>query len=90
MADVFAGHLALLAALEQRPRAAARLAGHAERAFAGLGAVVEAGESISLERAKALAREALGGTDFERLHAEGAALVEADIGAIALATDDTA
>ena len=82
--------LALLAALESRPRAAARLAGIANQANGALGEVREPNEAAAIERATQLARAALGEREFERLHAEGAALHEADIEAIAFATDDAA
>lgn len=81
---------ALLAALESRPRAAARLAGFADKESAGLGEVREPNEAAAIQRATQLARAALGEPEFERLHAQGAALREADIEAIAFATDDAA
>jgi len=80
-------HLALLAALERRPRAAARLAGHsAARHVSGLMAAVS--EARSNARAQRLAREALGDAEFERLMAEGALLCSTDIPALAFATVD--
>ena len=64
----FADYLALLAALAGRLDAAARLAGYADAVNA---------------RAVHLARAALGDAAFDRLHAEGAVLRDADEEALA-------
>ncbi len=82
-------YLSLLAALEGRPRAAARLAGHVETGTAGLLRFSE-NEALAGTRAQQLAREALGDAEFERLKAEGALLRSADIGALAFALTDAA
>ena len=80
-------HLAVLAALERRPRAAARLAGHtAAGHVAGLMTAVN--EARANARAQRLAREALGDAEFDRLLAEGALLRSTDIPALAFAKAD--
>lgn len=85
----FADYLALLAAQEARPRAAARLAGFADAVNATAGQRLR-NEEAAIVRATDLARAALGDAAFVRLHAEGAALGEAEVTAIAFATDDAA
>ncbi len=81
-----AGHLAVLAALEARPRAAARLAGYADAARSARDETREPGQEA--ETAYALARLALGDAEFDRLHAEGRLLRDEQIEAIAFATTD--
>jgi len=83
MQPYFADYLALLAALDGRLEAAARLAGYADAANSGVGER-ESNEAAAHARAVQLARAALGETAFDRLHAEGAVLREADIEALAL------
>jgi len=78
-----AAYLALLAALEGRPRAAARLAGYSEAVYAARDEVREANETRATERALGLAREALGAAEVERLRAAGAALGDAEIAGLA-------
>ncbi|MBB3281256.1 winged helix-turn-helix domain-containing protein [Mitsuaria sp. BK037] len=80
-------YLSLLAALEGRPRAAARLAGHVESGTAGLLRFGE-NEALAGARAQRLAREALGAAEFERLKQDGMLLRNADIGALAFALTD--
>ena len=80
----FADYLALLAALEGRVEAAARLAGYANVGNARVGER-EPNEAAAWARAVQRARAALGDAAFDRLHAEGAALRDADIEAIAFA-----
>jgi predicted ATPase/class 3 adenylate cyclase/DNA-binding winged helix-turn-helix (wHTH) protein len=82
----FADYLALLAALEGRPEAAARLAGYADVGNARVGER-EPNEAAAVARAVQLAHAALGDAAFDRLHAEGAALRDADIEAIAFGED---
>ncbi len=83
-----AGYLALLAALEARPRAAARVLGYAEAIYAAREETRETNEAAALARAQALARAALGDAGFERLHAEGARLRDADIAALGFGEED--
>ena len=83
-------HLALLAALEGRPRAALRLAACAERRCRAQAGVHEAREAAALGRARAVAGAALGGSAAElaRLDAEGAALRDDELAALAFALTD--
>lgn len=81
----WADYLALVAALETRPRAAVRLAGYAAQEDTR-----EANEATAHIRACALARAALSDAEFDRLRADGRLLRDAQIEAIAFATDDTA
>jgi hypothetical protein len=85
----WADQLALLAALEGRPRAAARLAGCADARNAKRGPR-EPTDARAVERARALAHEALGEAVFERLHAEGKAFGDADLERFAFAEEDAA
>jgi predicted ATPase/DNA-binding winged helix-turn-helix (wHTH) protein len=80
-------HLAVLAALERRPRAAARLAGCTAASHA-IGHMTAVNEAQANARAQHIAREALGDAEFERLTAEGALLRNTDIPALAFATVD--
>ena len=84
-----AAYLALLAALEGRPRAAARLLGYAEAIYTARNEAREANEAAAIERARQLGREALGMQAFERLHADGAALPDAEVAALAFAAADS-
>ena len=85
----WADYLALLAALEQRFTAAARLCVYPTAAYA---AAVEsrrqANESAAFDRASRLANTALSITEFERLHAEGHTLRDEAIAAIAFGNAD--
>lgn len=83
-----AAYLALLAALDGRPRAAARLVGFSEGIFAAREEAREANETAATDRARALARSALD-TEFDRLYAEGAALRDAEVAAVAFGGADT-
>ena len=85
----YADYLALLAALEARPRAAARLVGYSDSANAPAGPR-QTNEAAAIERAARLARAVLGDAAFECLRTEGTALGEADITALAFARDDAA
>lgn len=80
-------YLALLAALERRPEAAALLSGYAEAEYAARREARERNESAALDRAAALARTALGDAAWQRLLAQGAALRSADVAALAFARD---
>jgi len=83
-----AGYLALLAALEARPRTAARLLGYAEAIYAAREEARETNEAAAMTRAHTLARAALGDTGFAGLHAEGATLCDTDITALAFGSED--
>jgi predicted ATPase/DNA-binding winged helix-turn-helix (wHTH) protein len=85
-----ASYLALLCALEDRPRAAARLAGYSEAIYAARGEAREQNETDATTRAQALSRRALADhATFTRLHTEGAALRDAEVGTVAFAIYDT-
>jgi len=86
----WATYCAALAALESRPRAAARLAGYADARYATRGEPRETNEAAAHARACALADAALGRAEFERLQDEGRLLGDDQIEAIAFATDDGA
>jgi len=90
MQPYWADHLALLAVLEGRPRAAARLAGYADAAHAAREDRREPNEAAAHARACTLALAALGDAALERLHAEGRLLVEEQIEAIAFGAEDAA
>ena len=81
-------YLALLAALEARPRTAARLLGYAEATYAAREEARETNEAAAMQRAHALARAALVDVDFKRLLAEGAVLRDADITSLAFGSAD--
>jgi predicted ATPase/DNA-binding winged helix-turn-helix (wHTH) protein len=83
-----AAYLALLAALEGRPRAAAQLVGYSEAIYAARDEVREANEMTATHRARALAVAALGDAAFERWRAAGSTLRDAEIRAIAFASAD--
>ncbi|MFO1329396.1 MAG: winged helix-turn-helix domain-containing protein [Rubrivivax sp.] len=83
-----AAYLALLAALERRPRAALLLAGYSEASYAARGEAREHNEATATQRARALARARMGGADAAALAAEGARLPEALVGPIAFAPHD--
>jgi hypothetical protein len=83
-----AAYLALLAALEHRPRAAAQLVGYSEALYAARDEVREANETAATNRARTLAASALGDAAFDRWCVAGAKLRDAEIGAIAFATAD--
>ena len=78
---MFANYLALLAALDGRHEAAARLAGYADASNAHRKR--EPNEAAAITRAAQLARAGLGDTIFDRLHAEGCSLRGSDIEALA-------
>lgn len=84
----WAVYLALLAAQEGRPRAAARLAGYADAGYAAGELTPQFNEANARGRACTLARAALGDAEFERLHAEGRLLRDEQVEAVAFATAD--
>lgn len=83
-----AAYLALLAALEARPRAAARLVGYSEACYNARQEVREANETGATDRARAIATAALGAAEFHREHGEGTGLRDADVAALAFAGAD--
>ena len=83
-----AAYLALLAALEGRPRAAVQLAAYSEALYATRNEAREQNETAATLRAQQLARRALDEATCARLQAEGAALRDAEIAAVAFARDD--
>jgi len=83
-----AAYLALLAALESRPLAAAQLVGYSEAIYAARDEVREANETAATDRARTLATSVLGQPAFDRAYAAGAQLRDAEIEAIAFARTD--
>jgi predicted ATPase/DNA-binding winged helix-turn-helix (wHTH) protein len=84
-----AAYLALLCALEGRPRAAARLAGYTEAIYTARSEAREQNETTATQRAQALASRALDDpAALARLHAEGAALRDAEVAALAFSIED--
>lgn len=85
---LWADYLALLAALEGRPQAAARLIGYADAAYATREILRQSNEAAAIDRARTLARAALGEATFGHLQAEGATLRDEQIAVIAFAPGD--
>ena len=79
---------ALLAALEGRPHAAARLAGYADATYDARGVRRHPLEIAARARCRALARTALGDDTFDRLLAEGRQLRDEQVAALAFAIED--
>ena len=79
----WADYLALLAALEQRPAAAAKLCGYSTAAYAVKEEPREVNEAAAFDRACRLAVSAMGDIEFDRLQAQGRSLRYDDIAAIA-------
>ncbi len=88
MPHVAAVYLGLLAALQSRPQAAARLLGYADASYAARREQHEGNEAQALARARALATAALGEAAFGAAHADGAALRDIDIAELAFSCDD--
>ncbi|MET0507047.1 MAG: hypothetical protein ABWZ78_02550 [Burkholderiaceae bacterium] len=80
----WADHLALLAALERRPRTAARLVGYADAAYGRTRSARKFNEARSMERALDRARLALGDEAVARYRYEGAGLDDAAVDTLAL------
>lgn len=78
-----ADHLALLAALEGRHEAAARLAGYADAGYRGRSQSREPNETTSRDRGLVLACEALGAARGAALREQGEALTDAEVTALA-------
>jgi predicted ATPase/DNA-binding winged helix-turn-helix (wHTH) protein len=85
-----AAYLALLAALEGRPRAAVRLAAYSEAIYTARHEAREQNETVATERALALARAMLDATTLARLQVEGAALRDRDVQGVAFGADEKA
>ena len=83
-----ADSLALLAALDSRPRTAARLVGYADASYGARQESRQPNEAAADERTRKLARSTLGEPEFNRLHAEGARLRDADLAALAFGSGD--
>lgn len=87
---VAAAYLALLAALEQRPHAAALLLGHAEQAYAARAEAIETNEAAAMRRARTLAQAALGEAGFAQAHSNGRRLRAARIADLGFGERDAA
>jgi predicted ATPase/DNA-binding winged helix-turn-helix (wHTH) protein len=86
-AQVYAAdNLALLAALENRPHAAARLLGYADTVHAAHGKAREVNEARCAQCAEHLARATLDPASFERLKTLGTGLRHGEIAALAFDT----
>jgi hypothetical protein len=84
----WADYLALLAALEQRAAAAARLCGYSMAVYGKFEERREVNEAAAFDRACRLAASALGDAEFERLRADGRSLRDEDIEALAFGSAD--
>ena len=85
-----ADYLALLAALERRPRAAARLAGYSDEGYRLKSEGRERNEAAASQRAQSLAVAEIGGAAFEAARADGCTLADDQVAALAFATADIA
>jgi predicted ATPase len=83
MRPYFADYLALLAALDGWLEAAVRLCGYADAAYIALEDTRQPNEAGAVERARALARAALGDAAFERLQGEGGRCGSDEVAALA-------
>ena len=81
--------MALLAALENRPRCAARLRGYGDTAHSARSATKDINDARAAERVDRLVREHMCDAEFERLKAEGAALDDEDVASVAFGLEDT-
>jgi len=79
----WADYLALLAAIEGRPRSASRLLGYANARYAANSTSREVNEARAAQRAEQLAVSCLGELAFERLKAAGAGLHDDEIADLA-------
>ena len=86
MQGYWADYLALLAALEARPQAAARLAGYADAAYNAHQDSRQVNEEAAVERARVLARAVLGEAECERLQREGGGMNPSDFAGLAFAS----
>ena len=83
-----ADYLALLAALERRPRAAAWLAGYSDEGYRAKSEGRERNEAAASERVRALAVAQIGAAAFESGRAGGCTLGDDQIAALAFASTD--
>jgi predicted ATPase/DNA-binding winged helix-turn-helix (wHTH) protein len=83
-----ADYLALLAALERRPRAAAWLAGYSDEGYRAKSEGRERNEAAASERVRALAAARIGADEFESARAHGATLADGQVEALAFACAD--
>lgn len=86
---VWADILALLAAVESRPRCAARLLGYGDSAYTANAATRQVNEARASASATMLARVQLGAAEFDRLKITGAKLRDQEIAALAFALADS-
>ena len=84
----WSNYLALLAALEQRGAAAARLCGYSTAAYGRSEGRRDGNEAAAFDRACRLAAGALGDAELERLQSEGRTLRDGDVAAIAFGRTD--
>src|SRR5262249_6508727 len=84
------GVLSELAACEERPRAAARLVGHAQHAFAVRSMTPDADDTRRMREAEAFARSRLDEKTFVALFEEGGQLDDVAAERLALSTSDDA
>ncbi len=84
----WADYLALMAALEHRPRAAACLLGFADAAYAAIDCSREVNEARAVERAAALCLARISAAIFDELKREGARLNNEAFAGLALGRDD--
>ena len=79
-------NLALLAVLDGRAGAGARLLGYGDAAYARNGDDRTDDEAFDVERAERLARKQIGDDDFERLKSQGMTLRDEEVAAVAFET----
>jgi len=85
---VWTDNLALLAALEHRPRCAAYLLGFGDAAYTANAVSRQFNEARAAELAERLAREELGDNEFDRLKTTGLKLCDNDIATLAFKLSD--
>ena len=83
-----ADNFALLAALEQRASAAAKLLGYADAGYGTYGLVRQTTETRAAEHANTLAKALVGQQEFDRLVSEGAQLGDGEVLQTALSQAD--
>ena len=81
--------MALLAALERRPDASARLAGSADARYAAAGAHRHVNEALAQKQVRLLVVSTIGEAEFERLKDSGRSLSDEDTAALAFSYEDT-
>jgi len=84
-----AQYMALLAALERRPDASARLAGSADARYAAAGAHRHVNEALAQKQVRLLVVSTIGEAEFERLKDSGRSLSDEDTAALAFSYEDT-